>query len=244
MLKRFFHNFLQSFRKDSGAHFTYNLGVGCVRAGAVIIGAALLLFGLSFLHLGGRLHYDSDIRASITDMEIIRHKDNWLLNLVMPKFRYRVDFEFEINGDKREVRQYVSENEYRGYVDLSELPSMPMRCYITDDGRFYLSMLEQGSAEKEYRSEYPTHDFKIAAFWVFIIGLPVLLVGLGEERISMKYPRSDVVIRDTSIVLSGEDTDDLLGEFEREYRKTHRNWLTDPPDNEPPENVPPSLEKK
>ena len=50
----------------------------------------------------------------------------------------------------------------------------------------------------------------------------------------MKYPRNDVVIGETALVLSEEETDDLLGEFEREYNKTHRNWVTDPPEYDRP----------
>lgn len=232
MLKRLFHNVLQSFRKDGGAHFTYNIGVSFVRTGAVIIGVSLLIFGLSFLHLGSRLRYDSDIRVEITGSEIIRYKDNWLINLVLPRFRYRVDFRYEENGLQHDRRQFVTKEEYNGYVELSELSSFTLKRYKADDGSDYLSIYDHKLAERAYREVYPSLGFKLFAFWVFAAGLPILLIGLGEERLAMKYPRSDVNIGDTSIVLHEEAADDLLGEFEREYSRTHRNWAADPPAGE------------
>jgi hypothetical protein len=54
------------------------------------------------------------------------------------------------------------------------------------------------------------------------------------QRIAMKYPRNDVEISETAIVLSEEETDDLMDEFDKEYRKYHRNWAEDPPEYDHP----------
>lgn len=129
-VRRFFHNALNSLKKDKGAHFTYNLGVSLVRAGVVV-----LLIALAFL-----------------------------------------------------VPVLV---EYDPYTEMSQ---------------FYLQVLIP----------------------ILLIGLAILLIGIREERIAMKYPRNDVEISETAIVLSEEETDDLLEEFDREYKKQHPNWLETP----------------
>ena len=135
MLKRNLHNALQKYKKDSGAHFTYNLGVSLVRAGTVV-----LLLSAAFI-----------VQVAISDLD-------------------------------KEAADIL--------------------------GELLLIFL--------------------------IIGVTLLLIGLREERLAMKYPRNDVEISETAIVLSEEETDDLMDEFDREYKKQHRNWLEDPPEYDHP----------
>ena len=131
MLKRIFHNSLQKYKKDSGAHFTYDLGVSLVRAGTVVMLFSAVLIVLVLLS--------------------------------------------DIDRDSAEI-------------------------------------------------------FGEILLIFTIIGAILFLIGLREERLAMKYPRNDVDIKETAIVLSGDETDDLIDEFDREYKKQHRNWLEDPPE--------------
>ena len=241
MIKRLFHNFFQTLKKDDGAHFTYNLGVGFVRVGCIIMCAAVLVFGLSFLNIGGHLSYVGEIRAIITDMKVVKlNRGRIIADTFFPKYDYYVDLELYKDEGTRKQRQYVSEDTYREFVTLSELPEIHVKIYrnssklFSDSSDFY-SIHELRAAEKEYSRVCPVVPFRTISFWVLIVGLPILFIGLGEERIAMKYPRSDVAIGETGIVLSGEETEDLLDEFEREYRKLHRNWVTDPPEKELPD---------
>ena len=238
MMKRLFHNITQTLKKDSGAHFTYNLGVSVVRAGAVILCLAAIVFLFSIIHIDRKLEYLGDTRAEVRGIWR-REEHHSPLNIYrefFPKYEYYVIFGFEYRGEFREKQEYITEYSYETYTSLGlgEISS-PMHLYSSENEGYYLSLKDIDEAEKEFRKCYHSLiDLSVVAFWLFIISLPVLFVGLGEERLAMKYPRSDVAVGETALVLSEEETDDLMDEFDKEYRKYHRNWAEDPPEYDHP----------
>lgn len=121
---RLLHNFFQMYRKDNGAHFTYNIGVGFVRAGTTALLMALVLF---VKYKSGEMYFD------------------WWIS-------------------------------------------------------------------------------------VLVLSLVLLGVGLGQERLAMKYPRTDVDLdKKDLVVVSEKQMDELMKEFDIAYQKVMHNRDPVPP---------------
>lgn len=248
MLRRFFHNFLNSLRKDSGAHFTYNLGVGFVRVGVLLLLAAAVLFVCSFIHPGVSLECIGETDARL--MGIWRVNDAFtgieVIDDAFPTYRYYfvVKYCFSYSeydyDNEHEHSCYITREMFEEYVDLDLESVIHLNIYenvseLNYYPGYFFSPDGTAKAEQEMRRANPTTLVSgSSVFWVLMLAFPVLLIGFGEERLAMKYPRSDVVIGETALVLSEEDTDDLMDEFNREYSKYHRDWLADPPEYDHP----------
>ena len=121
---RLLHNFFQMFRNDSGAHFTYNIGVWFVRAGTAMFLIAAALFV------------------------------NFMLN----------------------------DYEWHSWIGL------------------------------------------------LILSIVTFVIGFGQERLAMKYPRTDVDLdKKDLVVVSEKQMDELMKEFDIAYQKVMHNRDPVPP---------------
>ena len=117
-MKRSLHNFFQMFKKDSGAHFTYNLGVWFVRVGAALFLSAAALY----------------------------------------------------------VRFMIEETHWSSWLS------------------------------------------------VLLISILLLFLGAKQERLAMKYPRTDVGLDKNDLVVIGKkQMDELMKEFDEAYQKVMHN---------------------
>lgn len=238
MAGRLIHNITQTLKKDSGAHFTYDLGVTFVRAGVAMLGLSLFVLVLSFFHFGKRLEYVGDVRSELLGVWQVEenHSDLNFFRELFPKYFYYIVLGYDTGDRHSEKTQYVTESNFEAYrgMGLGEIQK-PMHMYESAHEGYIFSLKDRKGAERDFREAYPPIiDLRAISLWILILSLPVFFVGLGEERLAMKYPRNDVNIGETALVLSEEETDDLMEEFEREYSKHYRNWLKDPPENDRP----------
>ena len=92
------------------------------------------------------------------------------------------------------------------------------------------------TAQKEYNATHTDNLFGLIAAWLSGIGVFVIGIGLGEERLAMKYPRTDVDISENAIVSAEEKayTDELLKEFDEAFEKFQANKAAGLPTSEPP----------
>ena len=234
-MKRLFHNFLQSLRKDSGAHFTYNLGAAFMRAGAALILAAVFVLVFTWVKPFVTIKYLGKTEAVFL-LRWTPSKTPFLCDWAGPPFeshRYVLSFDISEYPDTYDRDIYVSEKTYEKYVNTAPGTAFELNLYRTDfpESYYYLSEKSTFGAALECAGAAPPDTSGMtAAFWLLLAAAPLIAFGLREEHIGMKYPRSDVPLDISGAPVPVYD-DASIDEAAKAYRaeiheRLHRRMLT------------------
>ena len=215
------HNLCQYFVKDSGAHFTYNIGVGFMRAGLIMLAITIVLGLFAAVQPNRTLDYVDSVKAEVTDVdasERTRYRDGHAISY----FIYTVSFSGSFsNGDKFTHKQYADKELYKMYSRLVKRGEKSYTLYKSrSGGGYYITEKKGYAAAKEYRKAVPgvTEGLSsIAAIGALIVTTVLFSIGMREIKIAMKYPRTDVPYDTTDLAMKG-DTDDLMNEFDEAYK--------------------------
>lgn len=215
------HNLCQYFVKDSGAHFTYNIGVGFMRAGLIMLAITIVLGLFAAVQPNRTLDYVDSVKAEVTDVdasERTRYRDGHAISY----FVYTVSFSGSFsNGDKFTHKQYTDKELYKMYSRLVKRGEKSYTLYKSrSGGGYYITEKKGYAAAKEYRKAVPgvTEGLSsMAAIGALIVTTVLFSIGMREIKIAMKYPRTDVPYDTTDLAMKG-DTDDLMSEFDEAYK--------------------------
>lgn len=215
------HNLCQYFVKDSGAHFTYNIGVGFMRAGLIMLAITIVLGLFAAVQPNRTLDYVDSVKAEVTDVdasERTRYRDGHAISY----FVYTVSFSGSFsNGDKFTHKQYADKELYKMYSRLVKRGEKSYTLYKSrSGGGYYITEKKGYAAAKEYRKAVPgvTEGLSsMAAIGALIVTTVLFSIGMREIKIAMKYPRTDVPYDTTDLAMKG-DTDDLMNEFDEAYK--------------------------
>lgn len=218
---KYLHNLCQYFVKDSGAHFTYNIGVGFMRAGLIMLAITIVLGLFAAVQPNRTLDYVDSVKAEVTDVEAserTRYRDGHAISY----FVYTVSFSGSFsNGDKFTHKQYADKELYKMYSRLVKRGEKSYTLYKSrSDGGYYITEKKGYAAAKEYRKAVPgvTEGLSsMAAIGALIVTTVLFSIGMREIKIAMKYPRTDVPYDTTDLAMKG-DTDDLMNEFDEAYK--------------------------
>ncbi len=210
-MNRRIHNLRMMLRKDSGAHFTYNLGVGFLRTGLLLLLAAAALFVCSRYNMLMSLSY-----AGEADAELMGYWHYFDAPFFIPgpddifaDERYYLVLRFSLSGEVHEVMNYVSEDTYEAFKekDLKSFTHLNVYKTAPEYGGYYLSEKNKSEALREARrARKPNKTGTNTSLVFLIIALPLILIGIREERLAMKYPRSDVPIEISGLPVPVYDT--------------------------------------
>ncbi len=233
-LKRFIHNSLQTLKKDDGAHFAYNLGVSFVRFGAALLGVAVLLWLVCITNPADLLGYKGKTQAAVTYLytEKIEYRGSRGSTQIIMK--YHVIFDCTIGSTHAVAEQTVPRSVYSKYEKIGLNTVFPARLYHSDDTGLYVTKCLPLIAQFEYGR---THELAFAGLfgvWCAMGAAGLIGFGLNQERIGMKYPRTDVNLNSTSLTLPDEEVDELLKEFDEAFEKFQANKAAGLPTSEPP----------
>lgn len=215
------HNLCQYFVKDSGAHFTYNIGVGFMRAGLIMLAITIVLGLFAAVQPNRTLDYVDSVKAEVTDVdasERTRYRDGHAISY----FVYTVSFSGSFsNGDKFTHKQYADKELYKMYSRLVKRGEKSYTLYKSrSGGGYYITEKKGYAAAKEYRKAVPgvTEGLSsMAAIGALIVTTVLFSIGMREIKIAMKYPRTDVPYDTTDLAMKG-NTDDLMNEFDEAYK--------------------------
>lgn len=218
---KYLHNLCQYFVKDSGAHFTYNIGVGFMRAGLIMLAITIVLGLFAAVQPNRTLDYVDSVKAEVTDVdasERTRYRDGHAISY----FVYTVSFSGSFsNGDKFTHKQYADKELYKMYSRLVKRGEKSYTLYKSrSGGGYYITEKKGYAAAKEYRKAVPgvTEGLSsMAAIGALIVTTVLFSIGMREIKIAMKYPRTDVPYDTTDLAMKG-DTDDLMNEFDEAYK--------------------------
>ena len=218
---KYLHNLCQYFVKDSGAHFTYNIGVGFMRAGLIMLAITIVLGLFAAVQPNRTLDYVDSVKAEVTDVdasERTRYRDGHAISY----FVYTVSFSGSFsNGDKFTHKQYADKELYKMYSRLVKRGEKSYTLYKSrSGGGYYITEKKGYAAAKEYRKAVPgvTEGLSsMAAIGALIVTTVLFSIGMREIKIAMKYPRTDVPYDTTDLAMKG-DTDDLMSEFDEAYK--------------------------
>ena len=218
---KYLHNLCQYFVKDSGAHFTYNIGVGFMRAGLIMLAITIVLGLFAAVQPNRTLDYVDSVKAEVTDVdasERTRYRDGHAISY----FVYTVSFSGSFsNGDKFTHKQYADKELYKMYSRLVKRGEKSYTLYRSrSGGGYYITKKKGYAAAKEYRKAVPgvTEGLSsMAAIGALIVTTVLFSIGMREIKIAMKYPRTDVPYDTTDLAMKG-DTDDLMSEFDEAYK--------------------------
>ena len=233
MLKRFIHNSLQTLKKDNGAHFTYNMGVGFVRFGVFLFLFAAVIFGLSFIHFGTDLKYLGKTKVTMTNIYSKYHRSS--RSRSSGYYKYIASFTFDYDNKNYKTSQYITKDNYSVLSKLDNVDNFTMNLYSDSDNTVYLSLYDLKTAKKDYCKANPTGSVGVYAIYLCYIAFPIWLIGLGQERLAMKYPRNDVDLNGTSLTPAEQkEQDDLMKEFDEAFEKFQQNKAAGLPTSVPP----------
>lgn len=218
---KYLHTLCQYFVKDSGAHFTYNIGVGFMRAGLIMLAITIVLGLFAAVQPNRTLDYVDSVKAEVTDVdasERTRYRDGHAISY----FVYTVSFSGSFsNGDKFTHKQYADKELYKMYSRLVKRGEKSYTLYKSrSGGGYYITEKKGYAAAKEYRKAVPgvTEGLSsMAAIGALIVTTVLFSIGMREIKIAMKYPRTDVPYDTTDLAMKG-DTDDLMNEFDEAYK--------------------------
>lgn len=218
---KYLHNLCQYFVKDSGAHFTYNIGVGFMRAGLIMLAITIVLGLFAAVQPNRTLDYVDSVKAEVTDVdasERTRYRDGHAISY----FVYTVSFSGSFsNGDKFTHKQYADKELYKMYSRLVKRGEKSYTLYKSrSGGGYYITEKKGYAAAKEYRKAVPgvTEGLSsMAAIGALIVTTVLFSIGMREIKIAMKYPRTDVPYDTTDLAMKG-DTDDLMNAFDEAYK--------------------------
>lgn len=179
------------FRKDSGAHFTYNLGVGILRWSVMFLLWALLIAAEWFFLSSPKFVYEATVEVG--SVKTVRAGDDIYTATfeILSKDETVYTHTQYITGG---VRKKLGEHNFLGDTyHIYRLKGRGIRA--GEEYGEYISRNSELVAEWQYffatpGARPPVHTWGI---WVSL-GISVLLFIIGRRQIklSMKYPRSDV----------------------------------------------------
>ena len=234
MLRRIFHNALQTLKKDSGAHFAYNLGVSFVRFGAVLLGAAAIMGFVFIFNPLDFLKYRFDTQAVISNMHTETIEYTGSRGGISYSYRYHVGFNAEVAGAQVYIDQTVPHSVYKSYEKQGRDACIDVKLYKSRNTGLYVSRRGWFPAQLEYGRTHPAATAGIIAFWLAIASLPVIGFGLNQERLGMKYPRTDIDLNGTALVPEDDETGELMKEFDEAFERYQANKAAGLPTSEPP----------
>lgn len=186
------HNFFQMFRKDKGAHFSYNIGVFFVRVSFVLF--VIGMFGLLYVLISPGPELES------LGMAYAKVRDTYIADEIAEP-HYIVDFEVSfISGGTVVHKQEVGKSVYPMYKELVGQEAELYGLYrgVSED-LIYVTKSSLFDARREYGKAHISMLRQLVYMAVILclpLGLIIFLVGAGQERLAMKYPRSDVPLFD------------------------------------------------
>ncbi len=229
---RLFHNFFQMFKKDSGAHFAYNLGVSYMRFSVVVFVLFAVLTALAILQPENRLYYRCTIYANVLRVNERIEKRRFEPRSSEQKERIEYTAVLEGNTDDGEhiyLEQDVTVDEANMFSKkIGDKPEKYNLYYSIILNKHYISPETLHTAQENFRSINHSPYFAAectAAVIFFLLTLIFIAIGVSEIRVSMKYPRNDVPTDITDIVVRDENTEELLEEFDEAYRKTRGGYV-------------------
>lgn len=226
------HNLIQMFRRDNGAYFTYNLGVGFVRASGITIILVVLLFIYSRLAPPPALKLLYKDRFSISEARAVNAP------LTFTRF-FTQDFKDYIvvfTNEENTYKQYVTEDRFLDY-SKREGQTSAFNVYQEAEGNIiFLTPLEKKAAEYEFGRRHmriSAYVASAASGYLLILAAALFGIGARQERLAMKYPRSDVgddTTYDLGDELDGFGEWDFTNETDTANEKS--DAYKDPPDAE------------
>lgn len=196
-----FNNFVHLFKKDDGAHFSYNLGVSLMRGGVVVLALSLIAAFYYLFQPNVRLEYVDSAKAQVTgtDVDVIRssgrygrrHRSTRSIHI------YYVTFTGEFSSGKPFViTQSVSKELYQDYFNYLNSSELDFQVYKENiNNHLYLSRQSGRKAKREYCEDHKSLSANLARllFWILLfISIVIFSAGIREIKLGMKYPRSDV----------------------------------------------------
>ncbi len=181
------------FKKDSGAHFTYNLGVGIIRLSLMFFLWALVIAGEWYFLSSPKFIRIAYVNVKVTDVIETR------TGLYVATMRVMTE-----SGETFDQTQYVT----AAFADLYREEKMEYESFVmyrlvgrgNESGKSYgtyISNLGRNLAEWQYYRAVPGARPPVQTWgiWVsLLVSLILFAIGRRQIRLSMKYPRSDVPV--------------------------------------------------
>ncbi len=222
------------FKKDSGAHFTYNLGVGFMRLWLLLFIISLLLIYPIITQPSNTLVFEDRVSVDLSKSYISertaigKNKDGEFH--IFSKAHYYVELSVtSSDGTKFKHLEEVGHDTYRAFKETDSSHPHTYNMYrSTLFNTYYISPLEPEKVLKEFKKTHPTTISTVLTVLFIITTLASLIslaVGIRQIRVAMKYPRNDVPFDSKEIVLADENSpppptyDELMEEFDEAYKK-------------------------
>ena len=187
------YNFFRMFKKDSGAHFTYNLGVGLVRLSLMFFLWALVIVGEWYFLSSPKFIRISYVSAKVSEVTETRTGKYVATLKVIPE-----------DGKTFEQVQFVT----RSFAEMYEDENLAYEKFAMyrlvgrgnekgKDYGTYISNLGKSLAEWQYYRAVPGSRPPVQTWgiWVsLVVSLVLFAIGRRQITLSMKYPRSDVPV--------------------------------------------------
>ena len=236
---RFIHNFFQMFRKDNGAYFTYNLGVGFVRTAGVLFGIAALLFVYSQIAPPPVLRklYKTPLTLENVYSDVRRTYSGRSRS-----YREKIVYKAHFTGDVEDFTQELTQEQY---ISMLKKEGTTRNYYVYQlieggiyEGGYYASELTTDGARVEYGKVHrrsSAYTAEVLSFYALLGALVIFGIGAGQEKLAMKYPRNDVELSGTAITPEQQaETDELMREFDEAFDKFQHNRQAGLPTSVPP----------
>lgn len=218
--------FLRYFRKDDGAHFTYNFGVSMMRMGLLAIPVILIILFIIYVLPTNNPKYVGEAAVQVADLNLHTYTNTDGTDT----YFYYVSFWVTIPHTDTAVyvdRQSVSRKMYKDYSEkMKSGKKYKLNLYRTTEGAstdnmYYVSKKSGLSMRIEYHRYIYTKS--LAILYMLCIGAIVLMflafgAGMSQIRLSMKYPRTDIALESTNITLYREQQD-MMKEFDEAQKR-------------------------
>lgn len=221
---RTLHNILRRFKKDDGAHFTYNLGVSFLRLSVVVFIVGLVALFFSFMLPSVGLTYGGKVMARVDstkcDWVRVSMSDRW-------DYTYGVGFICEF-VDRRKgtdtfyCTQATTKRLYDKYHGMEGGDKLVYNIYYSLNGGSYITKKRWLFAAIEYCSSnlrYGYSSLYMISYTIMFASVVPLVIGIHQQQVSMKYPRSDVPDGINTNALQEIETEELMKEFDEAYAR-------------------------
>ena len=179
-------------KKDSGAHFTYNLGVSLIRFSLLFVLWALVIFAEWYYLSSPKFIKTDDASVQIAKFTQVTEKYYIvILDVTVP------------GGQEYRHTQYATPGFMEEHRDIPGRTVEDCRVYKlvgrgAEDGRdygIYVTNLSRSLAEWQYYRATPGARPPVQTWGIWaslIVSVILFIIGRRQIRLSMKYPRSDV----------------------------------------------------